>query len=362
VTRQAGAHAGTSEEENTMSKRIPGWVGAIAAALALGHSAAAGAQTLPTLDFVIVDNLGHLPMMVGVEKGLFKQHGVDVRLKIVKSGTEIVNALKKNEVQGGNMSVTTFIKGRQGGEPVTVFALAMNDATRANADDPLAIIARKDSGIKPGDLKTLKGKKVGVWFEQTPDEYLKIALDKAGLKKGEVELVNITSNPALVPNLAEAKVDAVVSLEPWNTLILDKVPGSYLVKRGGGYMSYMMVSTFQDSLLKSNPDLARKFAEGLAAASYATRQNRDEAIEIFAKVVPGVDVATAKKAVRHISYDPRISAASMSAFDAAQNALIRLGSGSADKKLDLKQVVVVSYMRDVEKSHPQYFKDLKKVN
>jgi hypothetical protein len=75
-----------------------------------------------------------------------------------------------------------------------------------------------------------------------------------------------------------------------------------------------------------------------------------------------VDVATAKKAVRHISYDPRISAASMRAFDAAQDALIRLGSGSADKKLDLKQVVVTSYMRDVEKSHPQYFKDLKKVN
>ena len=92
-----------------------------------------------------------------------------------------MKALKANEVQGGNMSVTTFIKGRQGGEPVSVFGLAMNDATRANADDPLAIIARKDSGIKAGDLKTLKGKKVGVWFEQTPDEYLKIALSKAGL-------------------------------------------------------------------------------------------------------------------------------------------------------------------------------------
>jgi ABC-type nitrate/sulfonate/bicarbonate transport system substrate-binding protein len=349
-------------EENAMNKRNKriAWAGALVAALALGHGAAA--QQLPRLDFVIVDNLGHLPMIVGAEKGIFKQHGVDVRLKIVKSGTEIVNALKNNEVQGGNMSVTTFIKGRQGGEPVTVFALAMNDATRANADDPLAIIARKGSGIKAGDLKSLKGKKVGVWFEQTPDEYLKIALDKAGLKKGEVELVNITSNPALVPNLAEGKVDAVVSLEPWNTLILDKVPGSYIVKRGGGYMSYMMVSTFQDSLLKSNPDLARKFAEGLAAAAYATRQNRDAAIEIFAKVVPGVDVAIAKKAVRHISYDPRISSASMSAFNAAQDALIRLGSGSADKKLDLKQVVVVDYMRQVEKSHPQYFKDLKKVN
>ena len=341
-------------------KHALGWFAATAAAAAL--SANVHAQAVPTLEFVIVDNLGHLPMIVGAEKGLFKQNGVDVKLRIVKSGTEIVNALKKNEVQGGNMSVTTFIKGRQGGEPITVFGLAMNDATRANADDSLAIIARKDSGIKAGDIASLKGKKVGVWLEQTPDEYLRFALEKAGLKPADVQIVNIPSNPALVPNLAEGKVDAVVSLEPWNTLILDKVPGSYEAKRGGGYMSYMMVSTFQDSLLKSNPDLARKFAIGLAAASHAVRQNRDEAIEIFAKVVPGVDVAIAKKAVRHISYDPRISKESMAAFNAAQDALIRTGSSSADKKLDLQKVVLTSYMRDVEKSHPQYFADLKKVN
>ena len=331
---------------------------AATALVALG----AAAQTPPKLDFVIVDNLGHLPMIVGAEKGIFKQHGVDVQLKIVKSGSEIVKALKANEVQGGNMSVTTFIKGRQGGEPVSVFALAMNDATRSNADDPLAIIARKDSGIKTGDIESLKGKKVGVWFEQTPDEYLKIALSKAGLKPADVELVNITSNPALVPNLAEGKVDAVVSLEPWNTLILDRVPGSYVVKRGGGYMSYMMVSTFQDAVIKSQPDLVEKFAVGLAASAQAVRQNRDEAIELFARVVPGVDVAIAKKAVRHINYDPRISKASMDAFEAAQNELIRLGSGSADKKLALPSVVLTDYMKKVEQTHPQYFTDLKKVN
>ena len=332
-----------------------------AGTLAAFGIAAALAQTPPKLDFVIVDNLGHLPMIVGAEKGIFKQHGVDVQLKIVKSGSEIVKALKANEVQGGNMSVTTFIKGRQGGEPVTVFALAMNDATRANADDPLAIIARKGSGIKTGDIKSLKGKKVGVWFEQTPDEYLKIALSKAGLKPADLELVNITNNPALVPSLAEGKVDAVVSLEPWNTLILDKVPGSYIVKRGGGYMSYMMVSTFQDTLLKAQPELVEKFALGLAASAYAVRQNRDEAIEIFAKVVPGVDVAIAKKAVKHINYDPRISKASMTAFDSAQNELIKLGSGSADKKLTLPNVVLTDYMKKVEKDHPEYFKDLKRV-
>lgn len=158
-----------------------------------------------------------------------------------------------------------------------------------------------------------------------------------------------------------SKVDAVVSLEPWNMQILSRVPGSYLVKRGGGYLSYMMVSTFQDETIKSKPDLVEKFALGLAASAHYTRTHRAEAIDLFAKAVPGVDVEITKKAIQHLSYDPRISKINMAAFNAAQESLIQLGSSKADKRLDLPKVVLVDYMMKIEKSHPQYFKDLKKV-
>ena len=332
-----------------------------AGAFVVACAASAASAQVPVLNYVVVDNLGHLPMIVGAEKGIFKEHGLDVKLKIVKSGTEIVNAINNKEANGANMGVTTFIKGRQGGQMVSVFAQSMNDATRANADDPLAIIARKGSGIKKGDIKSLKGKKIGVWFEQTPDEYLKIVLSRAGLKTTDVELVNIKSNPDLIPQLAEAKVDAVVSLEPWNTLILSKVPGAFMVKRGGGYMSYMMVSTFTDETIKSQPDLIQKFALGLAASSHYTRTHRAEAIELFAKAVPGVNIDIAKEAVKHLSYDPRVSKTNMASFNTAQESLIQLGSSTADKRLDLPTVILGDVMQKIEKSHPQYFKDLKKV-
>jgi len=146
-------------------KHALGWFAATAAAAALSANVHAQAVRRSNLSSSTTSSLA---MIVGAEKGLFKQNGVDVKLRIVKSGTEIVNALKKNEVQGGNMSVTTFIKGRQGGEPITVFGLAMNDATRANADDSLAIIARKDSGIKAGDIASLKGKKVACGSSRPP--------------------------------------------------------------------------------------------------------------------------------------------------------------------------------------------------
>ena len=51
------------------------------AALACGLGIATtpvSAQALQTVDVVVGNNFGHLPMFVGVEKGLFKKHGLDV--------------------------------------------------------------------------------------------------------------------------------------------------------------------------------------------------------------------------------------------------------------------------------------------
>jgi len=139
------------------------WTGVtLAAGLALAAAAPAAAQNMPTVDIVIGSNFGHLPMFVGVEKGFFKKHGVDVRLKVVHTGTDMVKAMQQREVQVGDMSVTTFLKARHAGDPFRVIGIIMNDATRDNADEPLAIVARKDSGVDAGKVESLKGKRVGL--------------------------------------------------------------------------------------------------------------------------------------------------------------------------------------------------------
>ncbi len=89
-----------------------GLTGAAFAVLAYTLGFVPAAAQTATLDVVVGNNFGHLPMFVGVEKGLFKQHGVDVRLKVVNTGTDMVNAMQKREVQIGDMSVTTFLKAR----------------------------------------------------------------------------------------------------------------------------------------------------------------------------------------------------------------------------------------------------------
>jgi ABC-type nitrate/sulfonate/bicarbonate transport system substrate-binding protein len=310
---------------------------------------------LPVLDVVVGNNFGHLPMFVGVDKGFFRKHGVDVRLKVVNTGTDMVNAMEKREVQVGDMSVTTFLKARHAGNPFRVIGLIQNDATRSNADEPLAIVARKDSGIRT--IEDLKGKRVGLAQAQTSDEYFKMVLARRGMKYGDVTVVNIMAPPALAPALKEGKVDAVVSWEPFNTIVLDQVPESYTVVRGGGHLSYIMVATAHDPTIERDPAVLRNFVAGLAAASQYTRRNRDEAVEIFTRWVPGLDPAVGRKAVRHISYDPRVSRAVMQAFEAAEDDVLKNTLKGAPR-LAIPEQFAASFLAEAQEAYPEYFSDL----
>jgi ABC-type nitrate/sulfonate/bicarbonate transport system substrate-binding protein len=330
---------------------------ALAGALAALPAQPAASQQMPAVDVVIGNNFGHLPMFVGAEKGFFKKHGIDVRLKVVNTGSDMVSAMQKREVQIGDMSVTTFLKARHAGDPFKVIGIIMNDATRDNADEPLAIVARKDAGIAPGKIAELKGKRVGLAKAQTSDEYFKMVLARAGMKYEDVTIENIMAPPALVPALQEAKVDAVVSWEPYNTAVLEQVPGSYVVQRGGGYLSYIMVATAHDPTIEQSPNAIRNFVAGLAGASQYTRKNPDEAVEIFARMVPNTDVTIGKKAVRFISYDPRLSGAVMNAFNTAEDDVLK-NTVHGGQRLVIADQFVPAFLREVEKAHAEYFSDL----
>jgi len=329
------------------------------AAASLTVLISAGCATAPqqpvAMEAVIGNNFGHLPMFVGVEKGLFKQHGIDLKLKVVNTGTDMVNAMTRREVQIGDMSVTTFLKARHAGSPFLVVGMIMNDATTAFADSPLAILARKGSGISR--VEDLKGKRVGLAKEQTSDEYLKMVLARRGIQYGEMNIQNIMAPPALVGAFAAGKIDAMVSWEPFNTMGLMGAAESYEVLRGGGHLSYMMIATVHDPMVQENPRLIQAFVNGLAAASHYTRQNRGEAVAIFAKWVPNVNLDVARKAIQHISYDTRISRQSLQAFENAQNELLQHTIKGAKPKR-ITDIVLTSYTEAAQRAHPQYFSDL----
>ena len=108
-----------------------------------------------------------------------------------------------------------------------VIGLIMNDATSDDCDDPLAIVTKKGTGIEAGKIADLKGKAIGLALGQTSDEYFKMVLRRANMKYEDLTIENIWSQFGLAPALAEGKVDAVVSWEPYVTQVLTQVPDSY---------------------------------------------------------------------------------------------------------------------------------------
>ena len=312
---------------------------------------------LPKIDVVIGNNFGHLPMFIGAEKGYFKLHGVDAKMLVVDTGTDMVNAMHDGRAQIGDMSTTTYLKAVHAGEPFKVIGLIMNDATRDNADDPLAIVTKKGRGIEKGKLSDLKNKKIGLARGQTSDEYFKMVLRRAKMKYSELTIENIWSQFGLAPALAEGKVDAVVSWEPYVTQVLTQVPDSYEVIRGGQHMSYVMVATAHGQTVESRPQLVKAIAAGLAQSSHFTRHNPDEAVEIFAKWVPGTDVAIGKKAIRNIKYDPRLSPNVLRAFENAEDEVL-INTLPGAPRLDVPNLFRPQFMADVQKEHPEYFSDL----
>jgi ABC-type nitrate/sulfonate/bicarbonate transport system substrate-binding protein len=245
------------------------------------------------------------------------------------------------------------------GDPFRVIGIIQSDGTRANADEPLAIVARKGSGIRPGNIEDLKGKRIALSKGQTSDEYLKMVLARRNMKYEDVEIVDIgnASQTQLATLLKEGKTDATVCWEPFNTMVLDQAAESYVVVRGGGHMSYIMVATTHEPTLKTSPEVVRNFVAGLAAASQYTRKNRAEAVDIFAKWVPGLDPAVGKKAIQHISYDPRVSGPVIEAFEAAEDDVLKNTLKGA-ARLNVPDQFASSFMSEVQKSNPEYFSDL----
>jgi ABC-type nitrate/sulfonate/bicarbonate transport system substrate-binding protein len=314
-------------------------------------------MALPKLNVVIANNFGHLPMFIGAEKGFFKQQGVDASFRVVDTGTDMVNALHNGEAQVGDMSTTTYLKAVHAGNPFQVIGLIMNDATNDRCDTPLAIVTKKGAGINVGKIGDLKGKKVGLARGQTSDEYFKMVLRRAGVKYEDLTIENIWSQFGLAPALKEGKVDAIVTWEPYVTQALTQVPESYEVIRGGQHMSYVMVAVAHGPTVDSQPAVIKSIAAGLAQSSHFTRNNRDEAVEIFAKWVPGTDLAIGKKAVKHISFDPRMSPNVLRAFENAEDEILTNTLKGAPR-LNVPSLFRPQFMAEVQKEHPEYFADL----
>lgn len=314
----------------------------------------AAAQQPAQLAAAVGANMNHVPSFVGVEKGIFLKHGIDLKLKVLATGQEMAKALQAGEVQIIGSAYSNYPVAVERGMAAKGVVGLMGDRSGRYSDDPVSIWTRKTTGIT--QIEDLAGRKVGTPIGGTADEYLGVVLKKRGVPREKVNLLNVPPGN-IVSALQGGSVEAVAIWEPFGSVIQAKVPDAVLVSRGGGHIGYFINMAVRNDIIEKSPELVERYVIGMAEATQYTRQHPDEAAEIATRWVSGLDVAVAKQAIRHMTYDSRITPHTVAAWD--ENVKILLEQKKLKSALPWQQGIEPRFIEKVMKSHPQFFTDLK---
>jgi len=300
--------------------------------------------------------MNHVPSFVGVEKGIFLKHGIDLKLKVLATGQEMAKALQAGEAQIIGSAYSNYPVAVERGMAAKGVVGLMGDRSGRYSDDPVSIWTRKATGIT--QIEDLAGRKVGTPIGGTADEYLGVVLKKRGVPREKVNLLNVPPGN-IVSALQGGSVEAIAIWEPFGSLIQAKVADAVLVARGGGNIGYYINMAVRNDLIEKSPELVERYVIGMAEATQYTRQHMDEAAEIATRWVAGLDVAVAKQALRHMTYDSRITPHTIASWD--ENVKILLEQKKLKAALPWQQGIELRFIEKVIKTHPQLFTDLKPV-
>lgn len=323
---------------------------ALAAALASG----ATAQAPAVLTAAVGANVNHVPSFVGVEKGIFLKHGVDVKLKLLNTGQEMSKALQAGEAQVIGSAFSNFPVAVERGMAARGVVGLMGDRTVKYSDQPVSVWTRKATGVTK--IEDLAGRRIGTPIGGTGDEYLTVLLQKKGIGRDRVQVLNVPPGN-LVSALQGGSVDAVASWEPFGSLVEARVADAVLLSRGGGHIGYYINMGVRNDVIEKSPDVVERYVLGMAEATWYTRRNPEEAAEISTRWVPGLDVAVARRALAAMTYDARITSTTIAAWD--ENVKILVEQKKLRAPLPWQQGIELRFIEKVMKSHPQFFADLK---
>lgn len=317
----------------------------------------ANAQNLVKVRAGMVSAIDQIGLPIALERGFFEKNGVDLEIaRPYATGVDALNALQAGEtqiVQVGVPMIGAVLRGMD----LVALANYSGNAAKAGSDSTMALIASEASGIRKGDLSSLRGKRIAASFGTINHLYALALIEKGGLAVSDVTLVN-TPPPDMTVALLTRGIDAFAAWDPWPIVALRDVPGAVEIVRGGDVISYLGFNvTTRDWANRNGPTIVKVLA-GLAEADQWMRRNPQRAAQVATRWVPGLrqDVAEAAMEFNIQQADRRLSINNYRALWSAQDRLHRLGFLRAT--FDVNRHIDPSHILKVMTDYPALFSDL----
>ncbi|UVI29049.1 ABC transporter substrate-binding protein [Paenibacillus spongiae] len=222
------------------------------------------------------DMNGATPIIIGEEKGFFKEAGLDVNAVKFLSGPPEFQAMASGDIDIAYIGPgATFLAAQGKGHIINIVSLGKSDM----------VLATKKSGVK--EWKDLKGKTVGVPKGTSGEMVLNLGIEKGGLKPEDVNIVNMDVAGAVSAYVA-GKVDAVAIWSPYTLEIEKQVGKENIVKLGDNsdfFPEYVFPASWvvNPKFLEEKPELVEKFMQAIYKTTDYKLANKDEAIKLTAE-------------------------------------------------------------------------------
>jgi ABC-type nitrate/sulfonate/bicarbonate transport system substrate-binding protein len=211
-------------------------------------------------------------LTIAKEKGFFEKEGLDVRIRLYKSGGPAFDDMLAGNIEMAGLAETPIVHRsfESGGFKIIATALT-------TSNDP-KIVTIKGSGInKPADLT---GKSIGVTKKyQSAHFFLHMFLLKHNIQKSDVSITH-NSPSAIVDQLNAGTIDAAALFEPYVSYAADKLGDKALIFSEPGIYTKTFNLVSNTDFLKNNPELLQKFLSALIQAEKYIYQHLPETIEL----------------------------------------------------------------------------------
>jgi len=217
--------------------------------------------------------IGNTPLYIGLEKGFFKELGLDLKLQVFQTVAAGFPAFLSGKLEGlAPVSSETVALAAQGSD----FKIVLVEDTSVGAD---VIMARNSIA----SIKDFKGKKIGTELGGIGHFFVLQILAEAGLTEKDVTLVNLPPDTAAAA-YQKGDIDISYSYSPFSDQALKAQKDGRVI-----YSSKQMPTAiadlyiFNSAFIQANPKAIAAFTAGNFKALEFLKTNPKEGLEIMAK-------------------------------------------------------------------------------
>ena len=216
------------------------------------------------------------PVYFAKYKGLFHERGINIDVKFFHGGPELTEAVKKGEIQVGNIGLPPFLKAFEEGLPARIIGSA--------AVQRLDIFLVSQPEIKK--ISDLKGKKIGILSMGSCDSYfIRRILEKESLDPEDVQLVPLQESYGDLRVITSKQVDSTFLVEPKVTLGESTAALNVLAHVGDYFPQYQWNVLFaKEDLIADNRVLLDRILEAYRRSSRSIKEASEEVLEFGSRL------------------------------------------------------------------------------